>query len=354
MTHRRLTVIPKRLAWCSATGFTLAEMAVVILLMGIAMSMGLKMLTANLDNTAYSETKLKQERIKIALIGFLRTNGRLPCPDNAATVATGAEVSPCNAAAANGYGIVPWQTLGIPRDTVQDGWGNYFTYRVANSNILATTPLGAPPLHVNANQNWTIKAGAGAFDIRSFVSTTTVVGYQSLLIQNRDPAPGPNSESRNAVVVILSHGKNGLGAKTTKVGLRIAGAADDELTNATLGSTTFFRRAVTENPAATGGFYDDLVAYMTPQDLLQPLISEGTLKACYAYCTSAPAYSTATCSIPVPGGGSCTNCTAVGAAATVVQGTCTGIVTCGTCTFPATASCPATGIPIGSPIATCL
>jgi type II secretory pathway pseudopilin PulG len=301
MTHSKLTLAPTRLAWRSAAGFTLAEMAVVILLMGIAMSMGLKMLTANLDNTAYSETKSKQERIKIALIGFLRTNGRLPCPDNTGGVATGLEISPCAALPALGYGIVPWQTLGIPRDTVQDGWGNYFTYRVANVNILATTPLGAPPLHVNANQNWTIKAGAGAFDIRSFVSTTTGVGYQSLLIQNRDPAPGPNSESRNAVVVILSHGKNGLGAKTTKIGLRIAGAAGDELTNATPGSTTFFSRAVTENAAATGGFYDDLVAYMTPQDLLQPLMTEKTLfGACAAYCTGGgPVPCTTTVPIPI-------------------------------------------------------
>lgn len=67
-------------------GFTLAEMAIVVLLISIAMTMGLKTVTANLDNAAYSETKSKQERIKIALIGYLRTNGRLPCPDNSGAV----------------------------------------------------------------------------------------------------------------------------------------------------------------------------------------------------------------------------------------------------------------------------
>lgn len=62
----------------------------------------------------------------IERISFLRTNGLLPCPDNRgnAVVATGEAVSPCNLTAADGYGIVPWRTLGISRETVVDGWGS--------------------------------------------------------------------------------------------------------------------------------------------------------------------------------------------------------------------------------------
>jgi len=290
----------KPVGYLSTAGFTLAEMAIVLFLMGIAMTMGLKMVTANLDNGAYSETKSKQERIKIALIGFLRTNGRLPCPDNAGGVATGVAAAVC-VGAALGYGVIPWQTLGLPRDAALDGWGNYFTYRVANINLPAfTPPVGAPPLHVNPNQNWTINVGAGAFDIRSLNSTITAPGYQTLLIQNRDPAPGPNVESRNAILVILSHGKNGLGAKTTKVGPRIVGATLDELTNATPGTVTFSRRAYSESPAVVnGGIYDDVVAYMTPQDLLQPLINEKTLAGtCQAYC-AIPAAGCSPAAIPI-------------------------------------------------------
>lgn len=112
-------------------GFTLAEMAVVVFIMGIAMSMGLKMTNANLDNSAYSTTKAKQERIKIALIGYLRSNGVLPCPDNSTGISTGVAAGSCSASA-QGYGVVPWQTLGLSRDAAQDGWGNLFSYRVAN------------------------------------------------------------------------------------------------------------------------------------------------------------------------------------------------------------------------------
>ena len=45
------------------SGFTLAEIAVVLAVIGIAMTMGLKMLTATLENGAISETQAKQERI---------------------------------------------------------------------------------------------------------------------------------------------------------------------------------------------------------------------------------------------------------------------------------------------------
>ncbi|KAF0161920.1 MAG: proteinral secretion pathway protein H [Rhodocyclaceae bacterium] len=283
-------------------GFTLAEIAIGVLILGIMLSMGLKTAVSNLENAAYAETRSKQEQIKLALIGFLRTNGRLPCPDNAAGLATGVEPAAC-VGVLTGYGVLPWQALGISRDTVLDGWGNFFSYRVSNV-IIAGAPLApsAPPLHANNNQIWTIHGGVGGFDIRSFISTITVAGFQSILIQNRDTGAGLITESRNAVVVLVSHGKNGLGAKTTKAAARIAGAANDEATNATLGSTTFVRRAYNDNaPVASGGPYDDVVTYMTPQDLLQPLITERTLLGtCPAYCTGGgPAPCVTTVAIPI-------------------------------------------------------
>jgi prepilin-type N-terminal cleavage/methylation domain-containing protein len=52
-------------------GFTLVELAVVLVLIGIVTTMGLKMVTATLGNASYSETKSKQVLIKTALIGYL-------------------------------------------------------------------------------------------------------------------------------------------------------------------------------------------------------------------------------------------------------------------------------------------
>ena len=242
-----------------SAGFTLVEMAVVIIIMGIMLTLGLRLLQATQNNAAWSETKLKQERIKVALIGYLRTNGNLPCPDSALPP-TGVAPGTCLVIA--GRGVPPWQTLGLSVSDVQDGWSNFFTYRVANNT---------PP----ASRNWTTKLGATAFTITELTTPLT-----SLTVQVRSDTGvlGPPIVP-NPVAVILSHGKNGFGARTIRGAAPLpAPVGADELSNAGAASTTFIVRTPTDVAAATGGAYDDVVAYMTPNDLLQPLIDDKTLK----------------------------------------------------------------------------
>lgn len=309
-------------------GFSLVEMAVVMVIIGIFMTLGLKVAMSTMDNTAYSVTKTKQEQIKTALIGYLRTNGRLPCPDNAAGVATGIEAVSCVANAGEAYGIVPWQTLGIPRDAVLDGWGSFFTYRVANGV---------------ASKNWTQKAsGSTDFTINELKTPNVALSIQELNAAGNALV----TTTTNAVVVILSHGKNSFGAKTTKVGDRmpVSDAGADEATNATSGAALFILRAANDSASAFGGAYDDLVVYMSPQDLLQPLINEGSLKACQAYCSSSVS------SVCTGGTGAC-SCTAAGVPG--IPSGCTG--TCGTCTAPVLASCAPIGtLPVGATPTNCL
>ena len=316
-------------------GFTLVELAVVLVLIGIVMTMGLKMVTSTLENALFSETKSKQELIKTALIGFLRTNGRLPCPDNsgAATVASGVEVSPCHAAVADGYGIVPWVTLGIPRDSVVDGWGNYFTYRVANGT--------------GGSKNWASRTVGNPFDINELRTPTTALNIQEL-----NPAGDALvTTSNRAVVVILSHGKNGFGAKTTKVGARLptTSAGAGEATNGSDTTATFVLRPVNESIGAFNGQYDDLLNFMTPQDLLQPLLNEGSLKSCYAYCPSAPTCSGGGTFSCTPGGGFC-NGTAVGCTASGTPSCSSGVPQC---ILPGP-TCSAEAVPVGNTNPTCL
>lgn len=278
----------------------------------------------------------------MALVSYLRTNGVLPCPDNSgdAVVATGAAPATCKATAAEGYGVVPWQNLGLSRETAIDGWGNYFTYRVANG--------------FGGLKNWTEKASsANDFTINELKIQTDALTVQEL---NADGSALVDV-TKKAVVVILSHGKNGFGAKTTKVGARMPrdDAGDGEKTNAIAGTAVFVRRPVNDAAAAFNGPYDDFVAYMAPQDLLQPLINEGSLKACTAYCTGSL---TSVCSNPAQ------NCSCDGLGPGV-QGTpgsppaCSGVATCGTCTAqPVTNNCtpaapPAAQIPVGVIPTTC-
>lgn len=242
-----------------AAGFTLVEMAVVVTLMAIVLTMGLRLLRATQDSAAWSDTRTKQARIKVALISFLRTNGRLPCPDSALPP-TGAEPAACLVNA--GRGVLPWQALGLSVADVQDGWANFFTYRVANR-----TPA--------TSSNWTLTAGATAFTLGELATPLT-----TFTLQERDAAGVLGAAVvPNPVVMIISHGKNGAGARSLRgAAVLPMPVGADELANATAASTTFVMRTPTEVTAATGGAFDDLVAYMSPRDLLQPLVDDKTLK----------------------------------------------------------------------------
>ena len=243
-------------------GFSLIEMAVVLVLVTIVTSLGLGLLRANQENAAWTETKMKQERIKVALNSFLRTNGRLPCPNSGAPwdgaedrpdVNPGLPATTCTGT--NGRGIVPWQALGIGRGEVQDGWGNFFTYRVANR-----TPV--------TSSNWTINSGTAPFSIAELATPLT-----TFTLQQRDAAGVlAAAMTPNPVVIILSHGRNGNGAWTVQGTLIPLPAPADELVNATTASTSFIDRALNEVAGSTGGPFDDLVSYLTPTDLLQPLV----------------------------------------------------------------------------------
>ncbi|MBK6999554.1 MAG: type II secretion system protein [Rhodoferax sp.] len=260
-----VTAATPRRRLCSV-GFTLVEMAVVVAIMGIALTLGLRMLQATQSNAAWSETRIKQERIKVALIGFLRTNGRLPCPDSALPP-TGVEPAACLVNL--GRGVPPWKVLGLSVGDVQDGWANFITYRVANR-----TPA--------TSSNWTTKIGATAFTLGELTAPRITFALQ----ERSDAGVLGVALTPNPVVMLISHGKNGAGARSLRgAALMPMPTGADELANATTASTAFVMRTPTDVTGAAGGAFDDLVTYLTPNHLLQPLLDDKTLKGvCSAYC----------------------------------------------------------------------
>ena len=248
-----------------ARGFSLVELSIVVLVIGIVLTMGIGAWTANLENQAHAATAQRQAAIKEALTGYLRRNSRLPCPDTDFTAPDGVEnrttagdpTTACSAA----FGILPYTTLSLARDAARDGWGSFFSYHVSNANITAI-----PNGNWNANTDWSRSAwfrtgntGLITVNARNGVTLTTI--------------------ANNAVAVVVSHGRNGLGAYTiggTRNTLPTAGT--DEENNAN-GDTTYYRRDPTTDDAATGGPFDDQVLILTDGDLLEPLFRDGSLRA---------------------------------------------------------------------------
>ena len=65
------------------SGFTLIEIAVVLVLVGLLLGSFIGSITQRIETSQRENTKKQLEDIKVALLGFASAQGRLPCPTTA-------------------------------------------------------------------------------------------------------------------------------------------------------------------------------------------------------------------------------------------------------------------------------
>lgn len=143
-------------------GFTLIEMAVVVTIAAILLTLGVKGMTSMLSSTQRSATQDNLNGVRNALLAYFAANHRFPCPDTGPVAGrdgvedrttAGNPTTTCAAGASPGAGIgtVPYSTLGLTRAQALDGYGNFITYRVdvtlkAPAAYIATTAYGTGDL----------------------------------------------------------------------------------------------------------------------------------------------------------------------------------------------------------------
>jgi hypothetical protein len=201
-----------------------------------------------------------------ALYGFALINGRLPCPDTDGDGISNPTTSgTCTVATGDGW--LPWQTLGL--NIQGDVWGNRFKYHV-------TTPGFT-----------TVDTGTCAADGELDLCQAGTITVQT---RGDDISTGGTIESKfqfNAVTavpaVVVSHGKNGLGATTVNgVALTAATAGTDEAENDDANTDgIFYSRGFSEggtgctddtNEANTLCEFDDIVMWLSPSILVNRMV----------------------------------------------------------------------------------
>jgi prepilin-type N-terminal cleavage/methylation domain-containing protein len=131
-------------------GFTLIELAVVLVIVGL-MTVGVLYFGGDfIDNAEKEAAARNMEAIDLAIITYVRANDRLPCPADIGLTETSSNfgweaASPTQADAdlcLNGTpdavslgsetiaGALPVHTLGIPQSIARDPWGNLIEYYV--------------------------------------------------------------------------------------------------------------------------------------------------------------------------------------------------------------------------------
>ncbi len=283
-------------------GFSLVEMAIVLVIIGLLAGGILIPISEQLQNTRSTDNKNQMETIKEALIGFAIANGRLPCP--AIVNSNGIESPVGGGTCTTQHGFIPYQTLGLEgqfnEDNIySDPWNNPYGYSVTNRDIDSN------------NQPDFTTAG----ELQNIISDTTLVdensnqlGIRALTLTYSESSTWPSSPctgagntncndltvyndigaaqttlTYNAPAVIYSLGKNW--AEYNVPGTGIPSPYEAENVGATInGSRAYYVAGNAEfiyheKSQQTGRTYDDEVVWISKPILIGKLLTSGQISA---------------------------------------------------------------------------
>lgn len=254
------------IGYAKHNGFTLIEMAVVMLILSFLLISVFMPFSAQRETADIRKAGEELLAIEEALYGFAIAQGRMPCP--ASGTSGGVEATTANIPGVDCsvvMGFVPANTLGIKGNFNCDGllldpWGNPYRYAVTRVD---TGTAGQD--FVSNGEMGTIGAGGLAPDLR--ICTTSGCG---------------TTLSTNAVAVYMSMGKNW--ANFTGVD-EVQNAGEGTLPNAPSPNCPAKQYRVGTNNSyvhherieAGGNYFDDIVMWMSPNILYKKMLDAGQL-----------------------------------------------------------------------------
>lgn len=238
------------------SGFSLVEMAVVLIILGFVLAALLLPLQAQRNQLFQSQTENTLEIIKKSLLGYAQSQGRLPCP---ATLLSNGVESLTAGACTQQAGLVPASTLGIQPTDAQgyalDGWGNRIAYVVTQVTTATVNPV--TPDFTTSHKIANVGIANLVPDIRVCASSSAANCTATVNLIN------------NAVAVIYSLGETGANA--------VGGNDENENLNGVGNVDKVFVSHDFTGSSAPNGQFDHIVTWISPYILYNAMIEAGQL-----------------------------------------------------------------------------
>ncbi len=223
-----------------ASGYTLIEMAVVLVVIGLIIYAIFPAMNAMRAASQRAATQNNLDALMKATAAYVQANGCLPCPTPAVTVGggfgrvTGGATAAACGACTTPEGIPPFVSLGLPASTASDGWGHWITMRVdpgltGNTNFTVVTPPSKPVMCTCSAPSGTACAPSPSAPLCSCAAAVNgscapnppgPTSQQGLCTANLSKSTGaspisvitPGGATQTAAVIFVSHGLNGFGS----------------------------------------------------------------------------------------------------------------------------------------------
>jgi len=292
MIHANVIAARKRILYMRRqVGFSLVEIAFVLVIAGLALGAGLSVLGSRLAQGRIDTTRDRSEAIRQALVAFVAQNSRLPCPAapgivegvagyNVERVAGVAGAQTCTAGAGLtntiagaaplgvSRGTVPCTTLGLTNEACLDAWGSRFTYFVQNAAVRLTPN--------------TVSGMRGSMTVHTVVAPGAAVTNAGLAptgnqINACSAIAGDNACNLAAVAMVISHGANRGGGfvPTSAVVMPAVGGVSAYETENSDNNIQFMQNAYIEDGANS---FDDIVVALVPRDIVSTLSQLNVLR----------------------------------------------------------------------------
>ncbi|WP_341913930.1 prepilin-type N-terminal cleavage/methylation domain-containing protein [Polaromonas sp. YR568] len=291
-------------------GFSLIEIALVLVIAGLALGAGLAALGPQLINKRFSDTQRQLQDASEAIVAFAMVNRRLPCPatltsnglesfcTNAAGGCGGAEVVPpatsagqergrcfttANPNTANG-GFLPAATLGLPGQRAVDGlvvdsWARPLRYVVPTTTnttvnngsvtLSFSVPVGSTQCAGGASTCYPFTHSDG---IRNAYYNPTIDTVSDIFICNAlgnpNCAGAGARQLANPAFLVFSTGAN-LNAAPPALSVDEAANTDN--------NRIFVLHERIEATTPVNLYFDDLIAWVTGAQLTQRMQANGVL-----------------------------------------------------------------------------